>query len=195
MSSSLWRLPFPSARAATASIGSERRRRAGEMCRRSGEVRPGDEADASSRRVCVATDAGQGGRTRHPALCGYVRARPGPLRTAGRIRRIWAKAPHRRSRRDRSSWQRLQALADRCRPGPWIRHLWPGQRFDVKYPRQQPHGLKIMSGSVRRAPENQCPDRGLGYRTARQSILGPATNVSTCPKTSRMLAGKRRRTM
>ena len=175
-----------------------------------GEGRPGDEADASLRRACVATDAGQGGRTRQPALCGYVRARPGPLRTAGRIRRIWAKAPHRRSQRDHIGWQRPEALADRCWPKPWIRHLWPGQRFDFKCPRQQPDGLKVMSGSVRRAPENQCPDCGLGYRTARQSISDlrqmcqhvpklqgclPESAVAQCDVRMSFCLGRRERTL
>ena len=41
----------------------------------------------------------------------------------------------RRSQRDRFSWQRLQALVDQYWPKPWIRHPWPGRRFDVKYPR------------------------------------------------------------
>ncbi len=45
-----------------------------------------------------------------------------------------------RGRRDRAgpggpAGQRLQALVDRYWPKPWIRHPWPGQRFDVKYPR------------------------------------------------------------
>ncbi len=51
------------------------------------------------------------------------------------LKRIWLKALRRRSQRDRFSWQRLQALVDRYWPKPWIRHPWPGQRFDVKYPR------------------------------------------------------------
>ena len=51
------------------------------------------------------------------------------------LKRIWVKALRRRSQRDRFSWQRLQALVDRYCPKPWIRHPWPEQRFDVKYPR------------------------------------------------------------
>ena len=51
------------------------------------------------------------------------------------LKRIWLKALRRRSQRDRFSWQRLQALVDRYWPKPWIRHPWPEQRFDVKYPR------------------------------------------------------------
>ena len=51
------------------------------------------------------------------------------------LKRIWLKALRRRSQHDRFSWQRLQALVDRYWPKPWIRHPWPEQRFDVKYPR------------------------------------------------------------
>ena len=195
MSSSLWRLPFSSGGAATASLDSERGSRARGVRRRSGEARPGDEADASSRQACAATDAGQGGRTRQPALCGIVCARLGRLRTAGRIRRIWAKAPHRRSQRDHIGWQRLQALVDRCWPKPWIRHPLAGtavrrQISEAAAGWFEDHVRVCAEGAgepVSR-PRSWVPD-------CEAINPGPATNVSTCPKTSRMLAGKRRRTM
>ena len=46
---------------------------------------------------------------------------------------------------------------DRYWPKPWIRHPWPGQRFDVKFPRWEPDGLTTTSGSVRGAPGNRRP--------------------------------------
>ena len=51
------------------------------------------------------------------------------------LKRIWLKALRGRSQWDRFGWQRPQSLVDRYWPKPWIRHPWPGQRFDVKYPR------------------------------------------------------------
>ena len=77
------------------------------------------------------------------------------------LKRIWLKTLRRRSQRDRFSWERLQELVDQYWPNPVIRHPWPIQRFDVKYPRSEPDDLTTTSGSVRGALGNQRPYRDL----------------------------------
>jgi hypothetical protein len=57
------------------------------------------------------------------------------------IREAWLGALRRRSQRDRTSWARITALAQRWLPQPRIRHPWPFKRFTVIHPRWEPGAL------------------------------------------------------
>ena len=48
---------------------------------------------------------------------------------------LWRCALHRRSQKDRTTWNHVDTLATRWLPTPRISHPWPAQRFRVKYPR------------------------------------------------------------
>jgi RNA-directed DNA polymerase len=52
---------------------------------------------------------------------------------------LWRRALRRRSQRDRTTWKRMEKLADRWLPKPRTSHPWPAQRFRVKYPRWEPY--------------------------------------------------------
>jgi len=52
----------------------------------------------------------------------------------------------RRGRKDLTSWERINRLADDWLPKSRILHPWPDQRFAVKHPRWEPYAL---SGPVR----------------------------------------------
>ncbi len=52
---------------------------------------------------------------------------------------LWWRTLRRRSQKDRMSWQRIAALADRWLPRPRISHPWPSVRFAVKHPRWEPY--------------------------------------------------------
>ena len=52
---------------------------------------------------------------------------------------LWRRALLRRSQKDRTSWTRMDRLADRWLPKPRITHPWPAQRFRVKHPRWEPY--------------------------------------------------------
>ena len=51
------------------------------------------------------------------------------------VKRLWYRTLRRRSQRDRTTWDRMLALADEFLPQPRILHPWPNQRFDVIHPR------------------------------------------------------------
>ncbi len=53
--------------------------------------------------------------------------------------RLWCRALRRRSQKDRTSWTKMDRLADRWLPKPRISHPWPTQRFRVKHPRWEPY--------------------------------------------------------
>jgi hypothetical protein len=53
--------------------------------------------------------------------------------------RLWRRTLRRRSQKDKTSWQRINALAGRWLPKPHITHPWPSVRFAVKYPRWEPY--------------------------------------------------------
>jgi hypothetical protein len=56
--------------------------------------------------------------------------------------RLWLRALQRRGNRDRTSWQRIMKLAHDYLPQARTLHLWPEQRFAVKYPRWEPYAGK-----------------------------------------------------
>ncbi len=53
--------------------------------------------------------------------------------------RLWRRSLRRRSQKDKTSWERINALAGRWLPRPRITHPWPNDRFAVKYPRWEPY--------------------------------------------------------
>ena len=70
-----------------------------------------------------------------------------PLRSfRQRIRELWIRALRRRSQRSRTSWERFDKLSQRWLPPARILHPWPEQRFDVRYPRQEPSALAAHAG-------------------------------------------------
>jgi RNA-directed DNA polymerase len=54
------------------------------------------------------------------------------------VTRHWLKALRRRSQRARMTWERMSRLARRWLPKPRVIHPYPSERFDVRYPRQEP---------------------------------------------------------
>ncbi len=55
---------------------------------------------------------------------------------------LWRRTLRRRSQRDRTTWRRITALANRWLPRPRILHPWPSIRFTVTHPRWEP-GARI----------------------------------------------------
>ena len=55
---------------------------------------------------------------------------------------LWLRTLRRRSARDRTTWRRIEKIADQWLPKPRILHPWPNQRFDVKHPRWEPYAGK-----------------------------------------------------
>jgi hypothetical protein len=55
---------------------------------------------------------------------------------------LWRRALNRRSNRDKTTWDRIEKLADAWLPQPKIVHPWPEARFAVKHPRWKPHAGK-----------------------------------------------------
>jgi RNA-directed DNA polymerase len=53
--------------------------------------------------------------------------------------RLWWRTLRRRSQKDRTSWRRIDALADRWPPSSRITHPRPSTRFAVKHPRWEPY--------------------------------------------------------
>ena len=49
------------------------------------------------------------------------------------LKRIWLRVLRRRSQRDRTTWEQIEALAERYWPELSIRHDWPARRFTVTY--------------------------------------------------------------
>jgi RNA-directed DNA polymerase len=52
---------------------------------------------------------------------------------------LWRRALRRRSQKDLTTWQRIEALAREWLPMPKILHPWPERRFAVKHPRWEPY--------------------------------------------------------
>ena len=52
---------------------------------------------------------------------------------------LWRRALRRRSQKDLTTWQRIEALAREWLPMPKILHPWPQRRFAVKHPRWEPY--------------------------------------------------------
>jgi RNA-directed DNA polymerase len=63
-----------------------------------------------------------------------------------RALRHWLKALGRRSQRSTVTWERMQRWAARWIPPARVLHPWPHQRFDAKYPRQEPGALPALAG-------------------------------------------------
>jgi RNA-directed DNA polymerase len=67
--------------------------------------------------------------------------------------RRWLRALQRRSQKDRMTWPRLVAIAERWLPKPSILHPYPNLRFDATHPRSEPHAailhVRIRAGGVR----------------------------------------------
>ena len=56
---------------------------------------------------------------------------------------LWRKALKRRSNKDKTTWQRIEKIADHWLPKPKILHPWPQERFAVKHPRWEPDAGKL----------------------------------------------------
>ena len=56
-----------------------------------------------------------------------------------RVIQLWRRLLRRRSQKDRTTWERIEALAERWLPKPRITHSWPSDRFAVKHPRWEPY--------------------------------------------------------
>jgi len=52
---------------------------------------------------------------------------------------LWRRSLRRRSQKDKTSWERITALAGHWLPRPRITQPWPSLRFAVKYPRWEPY--------------------------------------------------------
>ncbi len=52
---------------------------------------------------------------------------------------LWRRTLRRRSQKDLTTWQRIEALAREWLPSPKILHPWPERRFAVKHPRWEPY--------------------------------------------------------
>jgi len=52
---------------------------------------------------------------------------------------LWRRSLRRRSQKDLTTWQRIDAIAREWLPPPKILHPWPQRRFAVKYPRWEPY--------------------------------------------------------
>ncbi len=65
---------------------------------------------------------------------------------------LWMRTLRRRSQKDRTSWERLRALAERWLPVPRITHPWPHERFAVKHPGWEPYAgnppVRFCAGGV-----------------------------------------------
>ena len=51
---------------------------------------------------------------------------------------LWQRSLSRRSQKAYVPWARILKLVRAWLPKPRVLHLWPAQRFDVKYPRWEP---------------------------------------------------------
>ncbi len=54
-------------------------------------------------------------------------------RCYARLRWIWLQVLRRRSQKDRTKWEQLNALTERYWPKPKVRHTWPDTRFTVMH--------------------------------------------------------------
>jgi RNA-directed DNA polymerase len=62
------------------------------------------------------------------------------------VKRHWLRALRRRSQRTNTTWERMGRLADRWVPKPRVLHPYPEQRFDARYPRQEPSAVAPLAG-------------------------------------------------
>ncbi len=58
------------------------------------------------------------------------------------VANLWRRALRRRGSRDRTTWARMEKIANDWLPPPRILHPWPNQRFAVKHPRWEPYAEK-----------------------------------------------------
>jgi len=54
----------------------------------------------------------------------------------------WRRTLKRRSQQDRTTWERMNALAREFLPEPRVLHPWPDRRFAVRHPRWEPYAGK-----------------------------------------------------
>jgi RNA-directed DNA polymerase len=62
------------------------------------------------------------------------------------VQRHWFRALRRRGQRTRMTWKRLQRLVKRWLPIPRVLHPYPSDRFDARYPRQEPSAVVPLAG-------------------------------------------------
>jgi RNA-directed DNA polymerase len=62
------------------------------------------------------------------------------------VQRLWFRALRRRGQRTRMTWKRLQRLVKRWLPTPRVLHPYPSERFDARYPRQEPSAVVPLAG-------------------------------------------------
>jgi RNA-directed DNA polymerase len=62
------------------------------------------------------------------------------------IQRLWHWALRRRSQRTKVTWERMRRLFKRWLPAPRALHPHPEQRFDARYPRQEPSAVVPHAG-------------------------------------------------
>jgi hypothetical protein len=65
---------------------------------------------------------------------------------------LWRRSLRRRSQKDLTTWQRIDAIAREWLPPPKILHPWPQRRFAVNYPRWEPYAgippVRICAGGA-----------------------------------------------
>jgi RNA-directed DNA polymerase len=59
------------------------------------------------------------------------------------ITKRWVRLLGRRSDKGALTWDRISALVTEWLPQPTVRHMWPNQRFAVRYPRWEPYAGKL----------------------------------------------------
>ena len=62
------------------------------------------------------------------------------------VTRRWYQALRRRSQRTRLNWKRMDRIATRWLPPVRVMHPYPEERFDAKYPRQEPSAVVPHAG-------------------------------------------------
>jgi len=60
-----------------------------------------------------------------------------------RVTQLWCETLRKRSHRDKTTWGRIEKIADDWLPKPKVLHPWPDQRFAVKHPRWEPDAGKL----------------------------------------------------
>ncbi|MCA1705505.1 MAG: group II intron reverse transcriptase/maturase, partial [Actinobacteria bacterium] len=83
------------------------------------------------------------GHAAYYAVPGNTRAVAG-FRT--QVTRHWYKALRRRSQRTRLNWARMNRIATRWLPPVQVMHPYPMERFDARYPRQEPSAVVPHAG-------------------------------------------------
>ena len=92
---------------------------------------------------------------------------------------LWRRTLRRRSRRDRTTWERMKRRARDFIPKPRVLHPWPSARFAARRPRREPYAgkpqcggravMRVPTAIVARAPRN---DGGPLFLSSTNSAYG-----------------------